>query len=291
MRLCCLAVFHGRPLRRWLSPFAPRARVRDRAFLPHRLLLRGAGGRRREGTRSIPRAYTAPGDTGVGLRKPRLLGPFPRGRLRVPRRPSSCFRARSWRSRPDFMRLRPLWFAFDLAVLVGAMLVTARRLGPRPGPRVAADPARGAVALPTSSLLQKGNVRGVIIAMSALAMGPLRAEARRGGRSAAGVRDRAASKLYPGPLVVPLLVRREWRALARTAGFWSRPPIRWRPWPTRDRPRTWRSSTTCRGCWEGSLPGVPQPVGHRDQLLDTGTGLSSRRSSSACPAWASARPS
>jgi hypothetical protein len=214
VRLCCLAVFMADPSQVAFS-FAPSS-----AFETAHSCLTAyyfAAQAVDEGKDAFdPSLYTAPGDTGVGLRKPRLLGPFrvdvyeyPPPFLLLPR----AFMALT----PDFMRLRPLWFAFDLAVLVGAMLVTARWLGPAAGTRALLLIPLVVVALPTSSLLQKGNVQGVIIAMSVLAMGLF--ERKRAAAGGALLAFAIASKLYPGLLVVPLLVRREWRALAWTAGF------------------------------------------------------------------------
>jgi hypothetical protein len=72
-------------------------------------------------------------------------------------------------------------------------------------------------ALPMFSALQKGNVQLVVVALSMLAMVLFER-----GRFAAGgalLAFAIASKLYPGLLVVYLLARRQWRALAWTAAF------------------------------------------------------------------------
>ncbi|HET8646442.1 MAG TPA: glycosyltransferase 87 family protein, partial [Vicinamibacteria bacterium] len=72
--------------------------------------------------------------------------------------------------------------------------------------------------LPMLSALQKGNLQLAVVAFSMVAMVLFER-----GRPAAGgalLAFAAASKLYPGLLVLYLLVRRQWRALGWTA-FWG----------------------------------------------------------------------
>jgi hypothetical protein len=78
--------------------------------------------------------YTAPGDTGVGVRKPLELGPFgvdvyeyPPPFLLLPRAVMLLA--------PDFMQLRALWFGLNIVVLIAATLVVAKLLGPAAGTR------------------------------------------------------------------------------------------------------------------------------------------------------------
>lgn len=118
---------------------------------------------------------------------------------------------------PDFLRLRLLWYGISVAVLLAAMLVTARLLGPAAGTRALLLCPLVWAAPPTVSLLQKGNVQGTIVALSLVAMALF---ARR--RHAAGgllLAFAIASKLYPGLLVPYLLLKRQWRALAWTSGM------------------------------------------------------------------------
>jgi alpha-1,2-mannosyltransferase len=160
--------------------------------------------------------YTAPNDTGVGVRKPLELGPFgidvyeyPPPFLLLPR--ATLLLA------PDFMRLRALWFGLNITVLVAATLVVARHLGPAAGTRALLMAPLVWAALPTLSFLQKGNVQGLIVASSMLAMALF--ERRRFAAGGMLLAYATLSKLFPGLLLVYLLARREWRALGWTAGF------------------------------------------------------------------------
>jgi alpha-1,2-mannosyltransferase len=160
--------------------------------------------------------YTAPNDTGVGVRKPLELGPFgidvyeyPPPFLLLPR--ATLLLA------PDFMRLRALWFGLNITVLVVATLGVARLLGPAAGTRALLLAPLVWAALPTLSFLQKGNVQGIIVASSMLAMALF--ERRRFAAGGMLLAYATMSKLFPGLLLVYLLARRQWRALGWTAGF------------------------------------------------------------------------
>jgi hypothetical protein len=65
--------------------------------------------------------------------------------------------------------------------------------------------------------MQKGNVQQVVIAASMLAM--VLFERKRWAAGGALLSFATASKLYPGLLVLYLIARREWRAVAWTTGF------------------------------------------------------------------------
>lgn len=143
--------------------------------------------------------YTAPDDTGVGVRKPLELGPFgidvyeyPPPFLPLPR--ATMLLA------PDFMRLRALWFGLNITVLVAATLVVAKLLGPATGARALLLAPLVWAALPTLSFLQKENVQGIIVASSMLAMALF--ERRRFAAGGALLAYATMSKLFPGLLLV-----------------------------------------------------------------------------------------
>ena len=159
--------------------------------------------------------YTQPGDTGKGVRKPLLLGRFgidvyeyPPPFLLLPR---ACLALA-----PDFLRLRALWFGLNVGVPLLAMVVVAQALGPAAGTRALLLAPFVWAALPTLSFLQKGNIQGVVIALSMLAM--LLFERRRFAGGGVLLGFASVSKLFPGLLLLYLVVRRQWRALAWTLG-------------------------------------------------------------------------
>jgi hypothetical protein len=72
-------------------------------------------------------------------------------------------------------------------------------------------------AIPTLSALQKGNVQLMVVALAMLAM--VLFERRRSALGGALLAFALVSKLYPGLLLVYLLTRRDWRAVAWTTAF------------------------------------------------------------------------
>ncbi len=160
--------------------------------------------------------YTAPDDTGTGQRKARMLGPFgvdvyeyPPPFLLVPR----AFRFLT----TDFFRMRPLWFGVNAAIVLLAMLVVARRLGPAAGTRALLLVPIVWAAPAMMNTLQKGNIQPVVIALAMLAM--VLFERTRWAAGGALLAYATVAKLYPGMLVVYLIARRQWRALAWTAAM------------------------------------------------------------------------
>jgi alpha-1,2-mannosyltransferase len=118
---------------------------------------------------------------------------------------------------PDFLRHRMLWFALSGGLVLLAMLVVVRSL---------AQPARTRAlllmplvwtAIPTLNMFQKGNFQAVAFALAMLAMALF--QRRRPAAGGALLAFAIASKLFPGLLVVYLIARREWRALAWTAAW------------------------------------------------------------------------
>ena len=160
--------------------------------------------------------YTSPDDDPATPHKARMIGPFridvyeyPPPFLLLPRALRLVF--------PDFGRFRMMWFGLNSAVVLLAMLVLARSLGPAAGTRALLLSPLVWAALPTLSTLQKGNAQTMVIAISVLAMALF--ERRRWAPGGALLAYATVSKLYPGLLLVYLLARRKWRAVAWTAAF------------------------------------------------------------------------
>jgi alpha-1,2-mannosyltransferase len=118
---------------------------------------------------------------------------------------------------PTFLAHRALWFGLNLLVLMGAMLLAARFMSAAAATRAIVLLPLIFVAFPTLSMLQKGNIQGMVIALAVIAMLWL----ERGKHAAGGaiLAYTIVSKLYPGLLLVYLVVRKQWSALAWTAGF------------------------------------------------------------------------
>ena len=118
---------------------------------------------------------------------------------------------------PSFLPHRALWFGLNLLVLMGAMLIAARFLSTAAATRAIVLVPLLFVALPTLSMLQKGNIQGMVIALALVAM--LWLERGRHAAGGAVLAYTIVSKLYPGLLLIYLIVRKQWNALAWTAGF------------------------------------------------------------------------
>jgi alpha-1,2-mannosyltransferase len=161
--------------------------------------------------------YSMPDDDPAGIRKARMIGPFRVDVYEYP--PQFLLLPRALRLlTPEFTDLRMLWFGLSGGVLLLALFVVARALGPTDGTRALLVSSLVWAALPaTISTLQKGNVQILAIATSMLAM--VLFERRRWAGGGALLAFVTVSKLYPGLLIVYLLVRRQWRAVAWTAAF------------------------------------------------------------------------
>ena len=160
--------------------------------------------------------YTAPGDDPSRPRKPLKMDGFnvdayeyPPPFLLLPRVVSAVA--------PGFLRMRPLWFAICGGVMLVALLVVARRLGHAAGTRALLLTPFVWAAFATVSTMQKGNAQLLVIPASMVAMVLL--ERRRVVAGGALLAFMTVSKLYPGLLLVYLLVRGEWRALLWTSVF------------------------------------------------------------------------
>jgi len=159
--------------------------------------------------------YSLPGDPSAP-RKPRKLDGFSVDVYEYP--PPFLLLPRALFSiAPDFLRFRMVWFALNAGVVLFVMLAVARRFGPVVGTRAVLLLPLVWASLPLVNAFQKENVQMMIVALSVLAM--LLFDR---GRWAAGgfvLAFAIASKLYPGLLVVYLLVKRRWRAVLWTAAF------------------------------------------------------------------------
>jgi len=167
--------------------------------------------------------YSLPEEDPSAPRRARSLGPFKIDVYEYPPPFLLLPRALAWSSgegapsEPEFDRLRMLWFALNITVIGAALVVVARALPAPQSTRAILLAPLVVLALPTQSLLQKGNVQGMILAGSMMAMVLLDR-----GRSASGgalLAFASASKLYPGLLGIFLLARRRWRDALVTAGF------------------------------------------------------------------------
>ena len=161
--------------------------------------------------------YTVPDDKPTGPRKARMLGPFKIDVFEYPPQFLLLPRALLLLT-PDFMNLRMLWFALNGGILLLGLVVVAQMLGPAAGTRALLLSPLVWISLPmTMSTLQKGNVQIMVIAASMLAM--VLFERRRWWAGGALLAFVTVSKLYPGLLIVYLLVRRQWMAVAWTSAF------------------------------------------------------------------------
>ncbi len=163
-----------------------------------------------------PALYNAPDDNPARMRKPKKLGrfnvdvyeypppflPLPRGLQLVA---------------PEFLPFRAVWFGLNGLALLAAFVLVARSLGPAVGTRALLLSPLVWMAIPTISFLEKGNVQGAMIAMAMIAM--VLFERRRWALGGAFLAYATVSKLFPGMLLVYLLVQRQWRAVAWTAAF------------------------------------------------------------------------
>jgi alpha-1,2-mannosyltransferase len=174
-----------------------------------------AAGAAREG-RSVysHELYTAPNDNGKGPRKALTLGRFDIDVYEYP--PPFLLLPGALRQLvPDFSAFRLLWFVLNGVVVAFAMVRVARALPPPTARRALLLAPLVWISLPTLSALQKGNAQLMIIGLAMLAM--LLFERRRFAAGGALLAFATASKLFPGLLLVYLIVRRQWRAVAWTA--------------------------------------------------------------------------
>jgi len=157
--------------------------------------------------------YSMPDDDPKHLRKPKLLGPFRVDVYEYP--PPFLLLSRAISFTNDFLRVRLLWFGINGIVILIAMLMVARSLGPIIGTRAQLMIPIVFAGLPTINTLQKGNVQLLIVSISMIAMILITKKKFLSGSIL--IAFAAASKIYPGMLIVYLLLRRQWRAIIYTA--------------------------------------------------------------------------
>ena len=160
--------------------------------------------------------FTLPDDDPNQPRRARSIGSFKIDVFEYP--PPFLLLPRALRLlTPDFARLRMLWFGLSGAVILVGLVVVSRFMGPAAGTRALLLSPLVWMSVPMLSVLQKGNVQAMVIAAAMLAMVLF----ERGRRAAGGavLAFVTLAKLYPGLLILYLLVRRQWRALAWTATF------------------------------------------------------------------------
>jgi alpha-1,2-mannosyltransferase len=118
---------------------------------------------------------------------------------------------------PDFLHFRMIWFALNGAVVLGGLLAVARVIEPVAGTRALLLSPLILASDQMLSTLQIGNLQAMVISLAMLGM-VFHARHRYliGGTLLAYA---LLSKLFPGVLLVYLLVRRQWRALAWTVGL------------------------------------------------------------------------
>jgi hypothetical protein len=173
-----------------------------------------AGGVAREVTNVYDNAiYDRPDSVATEQRKPRTIGGFNVDVYEYPP-PFLLLPRMLMQVAPDLARFRMLWFGLSSASLLLAMLTTAAVL-----PR--AQATRAVLLMPlvwagmsTIAGLQMGNfqVMTLAISMAGMALFSRRHDAAGGALLGFAV----AGKLFPGMLVLYLLVRRAWRPVVAT---------------------------------------------------------------------------
>jgi alpha-1,2-mannosyltransferase len=160
--------------------------------------------------------YAAPDDDLSKPRKPRTIGLFRIDQYEYPPPFLLLPRAISVLA-PDFLRFRMVWFGLNGLVILVGLAVVAWHLQRDAAARALLFVPFVLASIITLNTLQKGNVQLAVIAVSMIAM--VLVERRNSAAGGALLAFVTMAKLYPGLLVLYLLVRREWRALVWTAAF------------------------------------------------------------------------
>jgi hypothetical protein len=160
--------------------------------------------------------YELPGGDPNKPRQPRMLGSFRIDQFEYP--PTFLLLPRVLHAvAPSFLEHRALWFGLNLLVIGAAMLLGAQALGNGAAARAMLLTPLVFAAMPTLSMLQKGNVQGMCLAFAFLAM--LSFERRKNAVGGALLAYTIASKLYPGLLLLYFVAKRRWDAVLWTAAF------------------------------------------------------------------------
>jgi alpha-1,2-mannosyltransferase len=117
----------------------------------------------------------------------------------------------------DFWGFRRVWFALNLAAVVAGVILIAARFDGALGTHALWLTPFVALAPAIVITLVMGNVQLAIIAVSMIAM--VLFERKRHAAGGVLLAYAVVSKLYPGLLVLYLLLRRDWRAVAWSAIF------------------------------------------------------------------------
>jgi alpha-1,2-mannosyltransferase len=155
--------------------------------------------------------YSLPDEGPTVPRKPRPIGSFNIDAYEYP--PPFLLLPRALAIlTPEFLRFRMVWFALNGTVLVIGLLVVARMLGPVTGTRALLFSPLVLASDITIATLQVGNLQAIVSSLSMIAMVLL--AQRRYAAGGALLAYATVSKLFPGLLLVYLVVQRKWRALA-----------------------------------------------------------------------------
>ena len=157
--------------------------------------------------------YSLPGGDPTAIRRPRMMGPFRIDAYEYPPPFLLLPRALDWLV-PDFARFRMVWFGLMVGATLACMIVVARALGSVAATRALLLIPFVWAGIPLLNTLQKGNVQVLVIAISMAAM--VLFQRRRWAAGGALLAYATVSKLYPGMLLVYLVLRRGWRAIAWT---------------------------------------------------------------------------
>jgi alpha-1,2-mannosyltransferase len=160
--------------------------------------------------------YSLPSETPDAVRKPKRIDSFnidvyeyPPPFLLLPRALAILA--------PDFLHFRMIWFALNGAMMLIGLLAVIRVVEPLTGTRALLLSPLVLASDITINALQIGNLQAMVFALAMLGM-VLFVQ----GRYAAGgalLAYATLSKLFPALLLVYLLMRRQWRALAWVVGF------------------------------------------------------------------------
>lgn len=160
--------------------------------------------------------YSIPTADPTQVRKARRLGPFSVDVFEYP--PPFLLLPRFLHTAaPDFLSLRTAWFGLVGLFGLFGMLAIGRLMGPVAGTRALLLAPLVWLAIPTLSMIQKGNVQFLIIVMSMVAM--LLFSRGRWAAGGALLGFASVSKLYPTLLLVYLVAGKRWRAVGWTAAF------------------------------------------------------------------------
>jgi alpha-1,2-mannosyltransferase len=116
----------------------------------------------------------------------------------------------------DFVRVRAAWFFLESLVVFAALWFAARRSGAASTAALLGAPLVFA-SVPMLATLQVGNFQAMALALSVLAL--VAVLQRRDALGGALLAFAAVSKIFPGILIIYLLARRRWAAVAWCAAF------------------------------------------------------------------------